>query len=466
MVDAMLMKVQTLSGRFRRQRLSPCRLKAFYTTLLQINQAIVRATSVAELYRETCRITASFGCFDLARIAARAAAGDWLEVAAAHGELAAYAEGLQASLDPESPFGQGPTGICFREQRTVVCQDWLLETSSTAWRARANQYGIRCCAALPIFQQGTVVSALILYSREPQFFQPDRVELLEALCRDLSYALERFSMEAERQAAASAVRKGEIQHFQEIQQLNSSLEQRVQERTRQLEGLNEELTSFVYSISHDLRAPLRHIEGFAGMLARHLGEQLDAKAGHYLDVIQGATRRMGRLIEDILSYSKVGRCELRQADLDLNLIVPGLLEQLQVDVGERQVRWELGTLPHLNGDPVLITFLLQNLLDNALKFTRPRAEAIIEILPLEAAPGDPAGARPLGFLVRDNGVGFNQAHAGRLFNLFQRLHPAEDFEGTGVGLANALRIVTRHGGQIQGEGVVGQGATFRVTFPG
>ena len=306
-----------------------------------------------------------------------------------------------------------------------------------------------------------MAAALVLYSREKKFFSPGRVELLEAVCGNISATLGRLASEDQERAAASVQRATEARHLEEIQQLNGDLELRVRERTLQLEELNRELTSFVNSISHDLRAPLRHIEGFAGLLARCLGDQLEPKAGHYLDVIQGASRRMAKLIDEILAYSRLGRSELHRIPLELNRVVQDLIDQLQADVGRRRVRWVLGPLPPLDGDPSLIGFLFQNLLDNALKFTRPRAEAVIEILPLEPGPDGPR----LGFRVRDNGVGFDQAHAGKLFTLFQRLHREDQFEGTGVGLANALRIVTRHGGHIRGDGKVDQGASFEVTFP-
>ena len=461
MVDEMLNKSRMIRLRVSRKPLAPCRLKAFYATLLQINQAIVRATSMAELYQETCRITSQFGCFDLAWIACPLPHSFEVRVAAASGPFAEYAQGITLSLDPGSSVPKGPVNACFREGRPVVTHDWFQESGCLPWQVKGRQYGFHSNAAFPIFRGGQVAAALVLYSREKKFFSPGRVELLEAVCGNISATLGRLASEDQERAAASVQRATEARHLEEIQQLNGDLELRVRERTLQLEELNRELTSFVNSISHDLRAPLRHIEGFAGLLARCLGDQLEPKAGHYLDVIQGASRRMAKLIDEILAYSRLGRSELHRIPLELNRVVQDLIDQLQADVGRRRVRWVLGPLPPLDGDPSLIGFLFQNLLDNALKFTRPRAEAVIEILPLEPGPDGPR----LGFRVRDNGVGFDQAHAGKLFTLFQRLHREDQFEGTGVGLANALRIVTRHGGHIRGDGKVDQGASFEVTFP-
>lgn len=248
-------------------------------------------------------------------------------------------------------------------------------------------------------------------------------------------------------------------HQEEIIRLNAGLELRVQERTLQLEEANKEVGSFAYSIAHDLRAPLRQITGFSELLGRQLGAEVEPKAGHYLEVIQRASRRMDQLIKDVLSFSSVGLREMRMVRLDLNPILRSVLEELQPECGDRSVRWQVGQLPQVVGDSGLLFLLLQNLLSNAVKFTRRQPEAVIEVMPM----GDLEGR--VGFYVKDNGAGFDPAHAERLFGLFQRLHREEDFEGTGIGLANAQRIVARHGGTIRAESTPNHGATFYVTLP-
>jgi signal transduction histidine kinase len=409
-----------------------------YTTLLQANKAIQRASTVTELFEETCRLCTEFGSFDLAWTGVPGPEGGHVVVTAVRGPLQAYVEGLEISLDPASPWSAGITGRCFLDGRPTVCNDWNTATFTYPWRAKALAFGIRSSAAIPIHHQGRVAAAMTLYSRQVDFFLPDRMELLEEMGQDLSFALERLDRE------------------EELRQMNARLEARVQERTLQLEEANQELTAFAHSISHDLRTPLRHLTGFSDLLATQLGSVTEPKAFHYLGVIQAAAKRMNKLIDALLAYARTGQGELRVAPLDLNQIVAGVVEAFHADLGERTVHWVVEPLPRVPGDPDLIFLLVHNLVDNAVKFTRDQPEGVIEILPLQDPPG---------FLVRDNGAGFNPAQAGRLFGLFQRLHSEAEFPGTGLGLANAQRIAQRHGGRIRAEGEVGRGTTFYVTFP-
>ena len=431
--------------------------------MIGVNQAIVRATSLEVLFQETCQICCASGGFDLAWIGVPSPEGDRLMVLAAQGALASYTRGLLISLTPESPFAQGITGSCFLAGSSTVCHDWDTEARVAPWRSKGQEHGIRASAAVPIVQQGRVTATLTLYSRHPAFFQPDRMELLKGLAGDLSIAMEKLAREAE--SVRNLAEAG--RHQDEIAQLNAHLELRVKERTLQLEEANRELNSFAYSISHDLRAPLRHITAFSVLLSGQLGEQpyeqadkqKAAKAAGYLEVIQAAARRMDQHIKDLLSFSNLGLQPLRKTRLELNTILQGVLEQLQPELGDRKVRWRVGALPPLQGDGGLLFFLFQNMLSNAVKYTRKKPEAVIEIMAIEGQPGW------VGFSVKDNGVGFDPAQAHRLFGLFQRLHRQDEFEGSGIGLANAQRIVARHGGQIRAESTLGEGATFYVTFP-
>ena len=431
-------KFVSRAGR-RRGTLAPAaRAMQLYTTLLQANKAIQRASSIQELFEETCRFCTEFGSFDLAWMGVPAPGGRQMQVVSAHGRLVDYVEGLEVSLAPGAALAGGITGRCFLEGHPQVCHDWEAATFTSPWRERAHAFGIRSSAAVPIHHRGEVLATLTLYSRQMAFFQPDRMELLEELGQDLAFALERLDRE------------------EELRQMNAGLEARVRERTRQLEEANQELTAFAHSISHDLRAPLRHLTGFSDLLAAQLGSATDPKAAHYLGVIQAAAQRMNKLIDALLAYARTGREELRPECLDLSGICARVLEEQQAGLEGREIRWVVGALPEIQGDPNLIVLLLHNLVGNAVKFTRNRPEAVIEIQPL---------ANPPGFLIRDNGAGFEQAQVGRLFGLFQRLHAEADFPGTGLGLANAQRIVRRHGGRIWAEGVPGRGATFYVTFP-
>jgi|GEM_PF-804326 len=245
----------------------------------------------------------------------------------------------------------------------------------------------------------------------------------------------------------------------EIRRLTAHLEDRVRERTAQLEAANQELEAFSYSVSHDLRAPLRHVAGFVELLLKRNSDGLDEKSRHYLDVIGDATRRMGSLIDDLLAFSRMGRVDMITAPLDLNRVVREVIATRETGNGQREIEWVVGTLPPARGDETMIRLVFENLIDNAVKFSAVRDRARIEIGGYLDSEGTPVA------FVRDNGAGFDMRYEDKLFGLFQRLHRQEEFEGTGVGLANVRRIVHRHGGRVWAEGALDKGATFYLTLP-
>ncbi len=239
---------------------------------------------------------------------------------------------------------------------------------------------------------------------------------------------------------------------------NAELERRVREHTAELAAANQELEAFSYSVSHDLRAPLRHIDGFAGLLARHLEPSLDEKGRHYLKTISEAAKQMGTLIDDLLTFSRIGRAELRHATVSLRRLVDEVRGTLEPEIAGRDIVWTIEELPEVRGDPQLLRLVLQNLIGNALKYTRTRPKARIEIA---ARQRD----EQVEVSVRDNGVGFEVRYVDRLFGVFQRLHSSAEFEGTGIGLATVRRIVHRHGGRVWAEGEVDKGACFSFALP-
>jgi signal transduction histidine kinase len=240
-----------------------------------------------------------------------------------------------------------------------------------------------------------------------------------------------------------------------INELNAELSHHL----LQAEGANKELETFSYSVSHDLRAPLRHITGFVELLNERDLSALDDKSRHYLQVISESARKMGVLIDDLLAFSRMGRSEMMKTRVDLGSLAREIVADLEQETQGRDIVWEIATLPVVVGDAAMLRQALVNLITNALKFTRQRQQARIEIGAVSEHPDETL------FYVKDNGVGFDMKYVDKLFGLFQRLHDPQEFEGTGVGLANVQRIVLRHGGRIWAEGSPDNGAVFWFSLP-
>lgn len=244
----------------------------------------------------------------------------------------------------------------------------------------------------------------------------------------------------------------------ELEQLNASLEIKVKERTALLEAANKELEAFSYSVSHDLRSPLRHINGYVDLLNQRYRAGLDDKARHYLDSVSEASKQMGTLIDDLLKFSRAGRKELSSTELDFNTIILEVLEEMKPVLKERKINWDIQDLPKVNGDYSLMKLVWTNLIDNAVKYSRNQQEARISIVYKQEA-------NDLIFCITDNGVGFDMKHAQKLFGVFQRLHSQDEFEGTGIGLANVQRIIYKHSGKVWAEAEPGKGARFYFSLP-
>lgn len=241
---------------------------------------------------------------------------------------------------------------------------------------------------------------------------------------------------------------------EQVRKLNEELQQRIEE----LAVANKELEAFSYSVSHDLRAPLRHIMGFSELLQKSAAN-LDEKNLRYLQNILESVKRMGDLIDDLLSFSRMGRAEMRKDTINTEQLIKDIMNELPNETKGRNIAWNTGPLPPVNGDYAMLRLVFTNLVNNAIKFTRKREEARIDIGSV------PSGDNEKVFFVRDNGAGFDMRYVDKLFGVFQRLHTVSEFEGTGIGLANVKRIVQRHGGKVWAEGAVDKGATFYVSLP-
>ncbi len=301
-------------------------------------------------------------------------------------------------------------------------------------------------------------NGLILESRSVVVDITERKQVAEELEKHRNHLEEMIGIRTaeldKRISETEQLNSAMVNLMEDLRVSNDSLET----RTQQLSEANKELDAFSYSVSHDLRAPLRAVAGFSQMLVEDYGDKLDEEGQHQLDVIQNSAQQMGQLIDDLLAFSRLGRRELRMSDINVRAIAEEVIKQFQIFEPERTMRLKVDALPPALGDQSMIREVLMNLLSNALKYSAIRETAVIEI------SGKTDGNESI-YSVRDNGVGFDMKYAGKLFQVFQRLHSTEEFEGTGIGLALVQRIIHRHGGRVWAEGQVNQGATFYFSLP-
>src|SRR5215813_6663770 len=319
---------------------------------------------------------------------------------------------------------------------------------------------------------GPAVVAVLLSTTLFNYFFVEPLYTFYVSARDIPYFLI-FVLSAVVVASFSAVRRRIEENLRHARdRLEDELQQREQRdaeirklnheltlRAGELAAANRELESFAYSVSHDLRAPLRHMVGYSELLQKHASGSLDDKSQKYVQTILESGKRMGNLIDDLLAFSRIGRVDSRTAELDLQQLVKEVVSEIGRQAKERNISWKIGALPVCHGDRSLLRLVVVNLVSNAVKFTGTRTPAEIEIGYVNGNTDN------IEIFVRDNGVGFEMQYVDKLFGVFQRLHRADEFEGTGIGLATVQRIIHRHGGTVRAEEAVDQGATFYFTLP-
>lgn len=421
------------------------KLNRRYAVLSETNQAIVHIDQRGLLFETVCRIAVARGGFTLAWIGMiDISSGDVVPVAWSGAGPEWFARIGKFSL--RGPR-RTPAEIALGQERIYLCNDVQADPALESIRDSLHQAGLQAAAACPLYMGQHVVGVLTLFAGEKNYFDESLRDLVAEVAADVSFALENYEKEDIRR-----------QTEEELRRLNSHLEETVQARTAELVAANTELEAFNYSVSHDLRSPLAAINGFSSMVLNKSEGQLDEASRGLLKRVLVNAERMSRLIDDLLSLARASRQPMQTGDFDLSDLALSVVDGLrQADVG-RKVDVSITPGLRVHADPGLMRILLENLIGNVWKFTAHAAQPSIAI-GSERHEGETA------YFVRDNGAGFDMAHAAKLFTPFQRMHRLDEFEGSGIGLSIVQRIVGRHQGRIWAEATPGEGATLRFTLP-
>lgn len=431
----------------RKAEVELIKVNRLYTVISLINQMIVRNQVRETIFTEACNIVIEHGKFHMAWIGLLDEKKESIIPVTWAGAELGYLTTIKKFTAKNISEGNGPTGKAVREGRYYCCNDIASDPNMTIWRNEALKRNYRSSIALPIRVFNSIIGAFTLYVSETNFFNQTEIDLLLQVTSDISFALEVTETEKKRVAAEKAIKK-----------MNRDLEQSVMLRTQQLEYANKELEAFTYSVSHDLRSPLRNINGWGQILMEEFKAKLGEDGVKYLDRVLSETLRMNNLIDDLLKLSKVTISEKKKETVDLTAIAHSIARRLL----DKPINYklEINIQPDLVaiGDSRLLEIALTNLLDNSYKFTGKLSRAIIEF-GMSVMEGKTI------YWVKDNGVGFDMENSKNLFGVFQRMHNQNEFPGTGVGLAIVQRIIHRHDGVIWADSKLNEGTTFYFTIP-
>ncbi|HVO66239.1 MAG TPA: GAF domain-containing protein [Syntrophales bacterium] len=400
------------------------------------NHALLRSTNETEYLNEICRIVMEDCGHAMVWIGyAEDDEGKTVRPVAYAGFDEGYIEKLNITW-ADTERGRGPTGTAIRTGKPAGCANMLTDPLFALWRKDALERGYTSSMVLPLMAAGRAFGAITIYSRKPEAFSEDEVRLLSELAGDLAFGI--------------TMMKFRIAH--------AKSQEKLKEHTAQLEAANKELESFSYSVSHDLRAPLRAIDGYARMILKKYGDKFNEDALTKFNIIRSSIHMMGQLIDDLLTFSRLGRKHMSVSKIDIEALIGDVWKEQQAVNPDRNINFTVNSIPPGYADRTLIKQVYTNLLSNAVKFTKFRDPAYIEV-------GGHVDENENIYYVKDNGVGFDMTYYNKLFGVFQRLHNADDFEGTGIGLATVQRIISRHGGRVWAEGKVDKGATFFFSLP-
>ena len=416
--------------------------------LSRCNESLTRIDDETALLMQVCQVAVDVGGYRMAWVGyAQDDAARTIVPMAHAGHDTGYLSSIALTWDDANDTGRGPAGQSIRSGEVRFTEDITRGDNQFFWTEKALQQGYRSAVFLPLRDASRTFGLLGLYSGSAEKPATEELKLLQELVDNLAFGIGNIRSRLERKQAQ-----------QEVLRLNAELEQRVRQRTAQLEAANQELEAFSYSVSHDLRTPLSAIDGFSSLLARDIskGELPGARSKHYLSRIRAGVAQMGELIDALLSLAQVTRTSLRMDSVNLSVLAARLVDVYRERDPGRVVEVEIEPDLWVQGDARLLQQVLDNLLGNAWKFSSRQPQATISF---RRAPVADEGA-PAVYVVRDNGAGFDMAYAEKLFGAFQRLHTVTEFEGTGIGLATVQRIVMRHGGRVWGESAPGLGAAF------